>query len=219
LNASPDDALTVRIAGEPVALLGQRALYWPARKRLVIADLHLGKGDVFRRAGIAVPQGATRADLLRLSRLVATTGACELWIVGDVLHGPMSQAGWKDAWIRWRAEHAALDVAVLAGNHDRALQGDELGLRMLGETWAEGPFLFRHIPAVGPLGRHVIAGHVHPKVRVPGLPRHWPAFWLKPEMTVLPAFSEFTGGHVIRAGQNDGAVACVKGTVLSLRSG
>ncbi|WZB67678.1 metallophosphoesterase [Achromobacter xylosoxidans] len=87
---------------------------------MIIADLHLGKSHVFRRAGIAVPSGATRGDLDRLAALVARTAARELWIVGDLLHGPAAQAAWRDAWLEWRRQHAGLDVAVLAGNHDRA---------------------------------------------------------------------------------------------------
>ncbi|MEE7560223.1 phosphoesterase, partial [Xanthomonas sp. Kuri4-2] len=47
------------LAGETVELLGDRALYRPARRALLIADLHLGKADVFRRAGIGLPAGGT----------------------------------------------------------------------------------------------------------------------------------------------------------------
>ena len=43
-------ALRVSLGGEDVVLLGGRALYWPARARLLLADLHLGKADAFRRA-------------------------------------------------------------------------------------------------------------------------------------------------------------------------
>lgn len=60
------DALRLAIAGEPMLLLADRALYWPARQRLLIADLHLGKGTTFRSAGIAVPSGGTAHDLARL---------------------------------------------------------------------------------------------------------------------------------------------------------
>lgn len=211
-----DGALTITLAGEPMALLAARAMYWPARSRLIIADLHLGKSHVFRRAGIAVPRGATQDDLLRLSDLVAATGARQLWIVGDVLHGPASQAAWRDTWERWRQQHAALDVAVLIGNHDRALDGASLGLHQLGEAQEDGPFLFRHVPQADPQGRHVIAGHVHPKTRVPGIPRSWPAFWLRPAVTVLPAFSEFTGGYAVQAGQGDALVACIAGQTLPI---
>ncbi|WP_438859044.1 ligase-associated DNA damage response endonuclease PdeM [Achromobacter spanius] len=215
-DSAHDDTLAIRLAGEAVLLLGQRALYWPARARLVIADLHLGKSHVFRQAGIAVPRGATQADLDRLTQLVHDTRARELWVVGDVLHGPMSQAGWRQDWEAWRQAHAALDVAVLAGNHDRALEGAALGMRQLGEAYVDGPFVFRHLPQPDPQGRHVIAGHVHPKTRLPGVPRDWPAFWLRPGITVLPAFSAFTGGYAVSVEDSHALVACVEGSVVTL---
>lgn len=216
MPGSGDDALPIKLANEPVVLLGARALYWPARSRLIIADLHLGKSHVFRQAGIAVPRGATQDDLLRLTRLIDSTAARSLWVVGDVLHGPMAQAGWRDAWAQWRKLHADLDVAALTGNHDRALDGAALNLRQLGESLADGPFLFRHLPHADPHGLHVIAGHVHPKTRVPGVPRSWPAFWLREGITVLPAFSDFTGGHAVGAGDGSALVACVEGSALAV---
>lgn len=211
-----DGALGVMLGGERMVLLGERALLWPARSRLLIADLHLGKSHVFRRAGIAVPRGATDDDLQRLADLLARSAARELWIVGDVLHGPASQAAWRDGWLQWRRRHAGVDVAVLAGNHDRALDGAVLGMRELGDEQADGPFLFRHLPQADPQGRHVIAGHVHPKTRLPGVPRSWPAFWLRPGLTVLPAFSDFTGGHAVGREPGAGLVACVEGAVVPM---
>ncbi len=78
--------LELRIADEPMRLYADRALYWPARQRRLIADLHLGKSDIFRRAGIAAAHGGTAHDLARLGLLIAHSGARELWILGDVLH-------------------------------------------------------------------------------------------------------------------------------------
>lgn len=219
MPALPDGALPLELAGQAVLLLGERALYWPARRRLVIADLHLGKSHVFRRAGIAVPRGATQDDLQRLARLVAETAARELWIVGDVLHGPAAQAGWREAWGHWRRQHAGLDIAVLNGNHDRALARAALDVRQLGEVQDDGPFLFRHHPQADPQGRHVVAGHVHPKTSLPGVPRSWPVFWLRQGITVLPAFSDFTGGHVVDAEQGDALVLCVDGVALPVGFG
>ncbi|TFL15351.1 ligase-associated DNA damage response endonuclease PdeM [Pusillimonas caeni] len=216
----PDDGrLDVRMAGEPLVALAERALYWPARRRLVIADLHLGKEHVFRRAGIAVPHGVTQDDLQRLSQLLGSTGALSLWIVGDLLHGPSAPAGWKDAWRAWRQRHEAVDVAVLAGNHDRWLARAGLDVRLLGEVHSDGPFLFRHVPRQDPGGKHVIAGHVHPKARVSGLPRSWPVFWMKEGVTVLPAFSEFTGGHLVKTDAQSALLACVGGELVALPRG
>ena len=56
------EAFAFRMRGEPVHALADRALWWPARRRLVIADLHLGKGDAFRHAGIAVPRTESLKD-------------------------------------------------------------------------------------------------------------------------------------------------------------
>ena len=91
-------AVDLLIASEPMRLLADRALYWPARRRLLIADLHLGKGDILRAAGIAVPSGGTSHDLARLGVLLRATGASQLWVLGDFLHGPRQprvEAVWR----------------------------------------------------------------------------------------------------------------------------
>jgi metallophosphoesterase superfamily enzyme len=42
-------------------------------------------------------------------------------------------------------------------------------------------------------------------------------FWLRPRTTVLPAFSEFTGGCHVDAGARDGIVVCAAGTAAWIR--
>lgn len=199
-------------------LLADRALYWPARRRLFIADLHLGKGDAFRSAGIALPSGGTRHDLARIGAMVAATGARSLWVLGDFLHGQARERSWRDGWDAWRAQHAALAIGVLAGNHDRALSGLGLSLELLGDAVDDGPFSLRHAP--DPRARaHVLCGHLHPVARIDGLPRRWPAFWLGERTSVLPAFSRFTGGRTPDAREGGALVACVEGHLLALGPG
>lgn len=211
------DALDLVLAGEPVLMLADRALYWPARRRLLIADLHLGKGDILRAAGIAVPSGGTRSDLSRLDRLLCRTGARELWILGDFLHGgrhPEVERAWRDMC----AAHPALAVAVVAGNHDRALQPDALHVELVPGDVTDGPFRFRHHPADpgDAHGGHVVCGHVHPVVTLPGLPGRFPALLLEPGQTVLPAFSAFTGGcRVDEPGRQ--WIACARGELVAHR--
>lgn len=188
------DRLALSIAGEPMQLFADRALYWPARKRLLIADLHLGKGDVFRAAGIALPSGGTAHDLARLSRLIEASGAREVWVLGDLLHGATHHARWRDTWNQWRAEHTAIRFVALRGNHDRFRDAAALDIEALGDAESDAPYLLCHEPHAHP-SLHVIAGHLHPVVKLPGLPRRMPAFWLREGMTVLPAFSAFTGGY------------------------
>ena len=200
------EALALQLAGEPVWLLADRALYWPARRRLLVADLHLGKADTFRASGIAVPRGGTALDLRRLGALLDATGAQSLWVLGDMLHGRTDLASWRAAWNAFRAEHRGLAIAVVDGNHDRALASAGLDLERLGDAVQDGPFVLRHAPALDPRG-HVICGHVHPVLKLRGQPRT-PAFWLQPRCSVLPAFSAFTGGHPVRLQRGEGAVLC-----------
>lgn len=198
------------LAGEPMRLLADRALYWPARARLLIADLHLGKGDIMRAAGIAVPSGGTRHDLDRLHVLLDATGACELWVLGDFLHGrrhPRVEAEWRALL----AAHPGCVASVVAGNHDRALVADAAGVMHLPDDVRDGPFRFRHVPLEAPdpaLG-HVLCGHVHPVARLPGLPGRHPALALGPGQAILPAFSAFTGGWLLSDTQ--AWIACAQG--------
>ena len=49
-------ALPIELAGEPMLLHAQRALIWPRRATLLVADVHLGKSDLLRRHGPARAQ-------------------------------------------------------------------------------------------------------------------------------------------------------------------
>lgn len=203
------------LAGEPVHLLGDRALYRPAARALLIADLHLGKGDAFRRAGISVPGGGTAHDLQRLDALLAAREVEVLWILGDLLHGPAPRAHWLQAWLQWRARHPRLRIRVLRGNHDRALDARVLDAEDAGIERRDRPFLLRHDPRPH-AGAHVLCGHLHPLAALPGMRRRWPAFWLRGDMTVLPAFSAFTAGVVPAQKPGEQLVACVEGEAIAL---
>jgi len=209
-------SLPLSLAGEQMLLLADRALFWPAQKTVFIADLHLGKGHALRRGGVAVPRGGTRDDLQRLDRLIQATGARELCVLGDFLHGPVDRATWQEEWQRWRTRHASLDISVVAGNHDRRLlhHATDWGLLLHDEGVMRGPFELRHMPRAGT--RHVIAGHLHPRVRYPGLRGRWPAFLLRERLTLLPAFSLFTGGIEPPPAPGDRYVVCLDGLLAEM---
>ncbi|MBA0447172.1 ligase-associated DNA damage response endonuclease PdeM [Stenotrophomonas maltophilia] len=208
------DELPLLLAGESVVLAGMRALYWPARQALLIADLHLGKADVFRRAGIALPSGGTSEDLQRLQRILDLRACRELWILGDILHGPAHRAAWYQQWLGWRERNASLDVHVVRGNHDRQLPHAQLQVQ-IHEDVQLPPFLLRHEPTPD-AALHVIAGHLHPQIALVPLRRRFPAFWLRDRMTILPAFSAFTAGIVPVPARGEQMVACVESGLVEL---
>ncbi len=194
----------VEMAGERLWLGPQRALFWPRRRTLVIADPHFGKGGVFRRAGVAVPQGDTARDLARLGGVIALCAAERLVILGDMLHAPpRGDEPWLASFARWRCEHEALAVDVVRGNHDRQWQSPpEWRLHWHAGTLPEAPFRFSHEPREPdePCAHFTLAGHLHPVVRLGtrGDRLRLPALWVREHGAVAPAFGGFTGGHPVR---------------------
>jgi metallophosphoesterase superfamily enzyme len=55
--------------------LPQGALFWPARRALLVADLHLEKGSWFARLGQMLPPYDSMATLSDLTALAVSTGA------------------------------------------------------------------------------------------------------------------------------------------------
>ena len=193
-----------------------RALLWPAQRTVFIADLHMGKDEIFRRSGILIPQGTTETDLRRLQNIVEAHGVARVVLLGDFLHGASPQAPTHAGLFdRWRAAHSAVDFIVIAGNHDRRAARNEL----MGVQWEDrglrlGPFLCRHQPPSAADRGYVLCGHVHPMVRLEGPHRERarvPACWVQDHYVVLPSFGSFTGGADIEGGAG--------GTVFAFAAG
>lgn len=193
------NTLALSVAGESVELFAARALHWPARRTLIVADLHWGKAATFRAAQIPIPRGTTAADLGRLDTLLAATAATRLLILGDLLHAelPAEAEATAATLLTWRATHRALDMVLVRGNHD-ARPGallDDLGITVHEPPLAEGPFILTHQPAPSG-GGYNLAGHVHPSVELRGPARErlrLPCFRFGPSAGLLPAFGGFTG--------------------------
>jgi len=211
--------LPLTLVGEPVLLDAARALAWPREATLIVADLHLGKDQVLREAGLAMPSGAAAADLARLSELVERHAARRLVILGDLAHArTRAQATWISEFAAWRAARPQLEVGLLRGNHDRHVP-DWPGIDALADGSRLGPFVLRHEPADDPRG-HVLAGHLHPGIVLrerSGPAIRLPAFWLGPTRTVLPAFGRLTGLAPIEADADDRVIACAGDRLVEVR--
>jgi DNA ligase-associated metallophosphoesterase len=213
LSAEP----VVSLGGTELLLLGERAVFWPAQRALLIADLHLGKADVLRRAGILAPRGNTPADLDRLGRLIERHRPSTLWVLGDFLHGPLREAPWLDRWWQFRSDCAWLAIEVIAGNHDRALDAARLRISRHDGAVSLGGLLLCHEPPAIASDTPYLCGHLHPTLRLPGLSRRWPAFRLDSTGLLLPAFSLLTGGSPIDPRSGARCFACVEGQVVAIQ--
>ncbi|MCF4998041.1 ligase-associated DNA damage response endonuclease PdeM [Pseudomonas syringae] len=200
-------AYPVRLAGEDLWLLPEKALYWPAQQALMIADVHFGKAAAYRSLGQPVPQGTTSANVAVLDRLLERLPCRQLLFLGDFLHGPGSHAAQTlEILAQWRARHADLPMTLIRGNHDKRA-GDpptSLNIRVVPEPFLLGPFSLQHEPDPHP-ERHVLAGHVHPVYRLHGKGRQslrLPCFRLGEAISLLPAFGAFTGGYPVEKESN-----------------
>ncbi|MBC8075818.1 MAG: ligase-associated DNA damage response endonuclease PdeM [Chloroflexales bacterium] len=213
--------LTIELAGETVALLPERALFWPRRATLFVADAHWGKAASFRAAAIALPGGTTSDDLARLDRLLARTGAQRLVLLGDLFHARAAKATRTlDAIAAWRSRNAQLEIALVRGNHDRSA-GDPpaaLAITSHNEPLDDPPFALRHFPRES-AGGYTLAGHLHPGVVLAGAGRQrlrLPCFHLGPHMGVLPAFGSFTGSATMRRGDHDRVFVIADDEILAM---
>ena len=202
MNGQRQAHCVVELAGEQVWLLASKAVYWPARKMLVIADIHFGKAAAFRALGVPVPRGTTTQNLLALDTLLATYACEEIVFLGDFLHARAAHAAATvAAMLAWRARHRHVRLTVVRGNHD-AHAGDPaaaLGIGMVDEPHQVGKLSFCHHPDTVAPG-YVLAGHVHPvyHLRADGEGLRLPCFLLGRQRAILPSFGAFTGGHAVR---------------------
>ena len=193
---------SLTLEGETLWLLAEKAIYWPARQCLLIADAHFGKASAYRSLGQPVPQGTTSENLQRLDRLLSALPCAQMIFLGDFLHGPGSHAsGTLSALRAWRERNRAVNLTLIRGNHDKRA-GDppaDLGIEVVAEPLLMGPFALQHEPDAHP-SHHVLAGHVHPVYRLRGKGRQslrLPCFQIGSRISLLPAFGAFTGGYSV----------------------
>ena len=74
---------------ERLEFLPEKALWRPKGRELLIADLHLGKAEVFQAHGIPLPSDGDRGTLNPLLELCARVQPETLIILGDLVHGPL----------------------------------------------------------------------------------------------------------------------------------
>ncbi|WP_076068889.1 ligase-associated DNA damage response endonuclease PdeM [Sphingomonas montana] len=180
--------------GHDLMALPQGALFWPARRALLVADLHFEKASWFARFGQLLPPYDSIATLADLTALVAATGAVEIWCLGDSFH---DVAGCERLPAQARASLRALTEATrwvwITGNHDRQV-ADHCGGEVVDEVMVDG-LVLRH-EADPRERRPELSGHFHPKLRVTVRGRRIArrCFVATETKLILPAFGALTGG-------------------------
>jgi DNA ligase-associated metallophosphoesterase len=194
-------------------LLAERAVWDPAQRLLLVADLHLGKAETFQAHGIPLPSDGDAATLNALLALAHRWRPAELVVLGDLIHGRLGLTG------ELRQKLAALPallgcrLRLIGGNHERGSWLEGLAsepAQAFGTLWLS----HEPDPRAGFLN---LCGHEHPvavvgkggdRLRLPCF-----AYDATSERLVLPSFGTLTGGHPRPGGERLWLVA--EGTVLA----
>lgn len=189
-----DRMVRFSFCGHDLMALPQGALFWPARRALLVADLHLEKASWFARLGQMLPPYDSIATLNDLTALAASTNAEEIWCLGDSFH---DRHGCDRLPDRAREMLTALTGALrwtwITGNHDSGF-ADHCGGRIVEEAEVDG-LLLRHEAEPGE-ARPELSGHFHPKLRITQRGRQVSrrCFVATDRKIILPAFGSLTGG-------------------------
>ena len=191
---------------ERLEFLPEKALWRPKGRELLIADLHLGKAEVFQAHGIPLPSDGDRGTFNPLLDLCARVQPETLIILGDLVHGPLGLTETLRETLEALPDLAGCPITLVGGNHDRHCR--RLGLPQqpsyrLGHLWLS------HEPEHAPdflsdlscqQARLLnVCGHIHPvvslnsgsdRLRLPCF-----AYDAMEERLLIPAFGELTGGH------------------------
>lgn len=199
--------------GEILTARPTGTLWWPARRLLCVADLHLGKAErLARRGGAMLPPYELRDTLDRLHHEITTLEPDHIVALGDSFDDLAAAEALPDTA---RSDLTALASdrvwTWIAGNHDP--DPVDLPGQQMTELSLE-PLVFRHIAE--PHGNGEISGHFHPKARLAG--RRKPAFLIDGKRVVLPAFGTYTGGldctdPALGALMNADAIAVLTGRI------
>ncbi|WP_420143645.1 ligase-associated DNA damage response endonuclease PdeM [Sphingobium sp.] len=181
-------------AGHVFMALPEAALYWPAQRALLVADLHFEKASWYARFGQFLPPHDSHATLDVIETLVARTGAQAVWCLGDSFHDADGAARLDDgARRRLFSLTEKMDWVWITGNHDVAVTHMPGG-RRVAQAQVEGIWL-RH-EAEANESAPEISGHFHPKLRLSLRGRHVSrrCFVGSATKLILPALGALTGG-------------------------
>ncbi|MFY7695547.1 MAG: metallophosphoesterase, partial [Cyanobium sp.] len=113
--------------GHVLELLAQRAVWDPERKLLFVADLHLGKAEVFQGFGVPLPSDGDGATLNPLLGLVHELQPREVMVLGDLIHSRLGLTADLRQKIAALPALMKCPLRLIGGNHERGSWLEGLG--------------------------------------------------------------------------------------------
>jgi DNA ligase-associated metallophosphoesterase len=218
-NSLCADTLPLKIQGEELLLLSEKAIYWKKQKSLLIADLHIGKVTHFRNNNIPIPQVAADENFDKLEKLLIQYKPQTVLFLGDLFHSFYNKE-W-DKLIFALAKFPKIRFELITGNHDilKEEHYKSAGITCIREKIIE-KFILTHHPEEHE-GFYNLCGHIHPGVRMRGSARQYmklPCFYFGAQQGILPAFGSFTGTAALKIQNDDQVFAVFNDQILQLNT-
>lgn len=200
------DTLDLCFGDEHFVLHKDKAMYWQEEDCLLLADIHAGKAEHFRKHGIPISTDSLLQDLNRIESLLDFFETRKMVVLGDLFHSlPNAENAFVAHWI----SEQNIDFLLVAGNHDRYSSTDH-SLKST-ERLSVRKLILSHEAEEGKEGEFRISGHLHPSFRLKGKARqslHFPCFYMSNKSLILPAFGRLTGSHCLSKGAKDHITLC-----------
>lgn len=189
--------IEIEIGQETFILLPEKALLRKATNDLIIADVHLGKGTHFNKAGMPIPIASAQQDIQNLALLVHKYSPSTVIFLGDLFHSTINSE-W-DVFISFLNLHQAIQFILVKGNHDIIPEKYYKHAHFKVENNLEyESFILSHEPIVH--DKFVICGHLHPGIKMKGKAKQsftLPCFYKTAQQLVIPAFGQLTGLFIL----------------------
>ncbi len=195
----------------------RKVLFDVEKKRLILADLHIGKSAHFRKSGHSLPSYGLDSDLKRFQEILEEYQPNEVLILGDLFHSDHNEEFLK--WNHILKKHSKINFILVVGNHDRwsLNKNRDQKMELISELDEQG-VLYTHEP-IDKGNKINFCGHLHPGVLLLGEGRQrikLSCFWLSKTQLILPAFSELTGLHIIKPTIEDRVFTTIDDKVIEL---
>jgi len=189
--------MEIQLLKDKIVLLPQKAIWLKQKKTVLMADLHFGKINHFRRAGIPVPARANDKNAENLIAVLQETKPERIIFLGDLFHSHYNEDWEVVGQIRKHFSECSFELVL--GNHDilSEVQYTRYNMKFYLNELREDDFLLTHEPLEEvPEGVYNLCGHIHPGVNLRGAGKQsitLPCFYFGKHQAILPAFGSFTG--------------------------
>ena len=189
--------MDIKLLNQNFELHPTGAMYWKEEDALLIADVHIGKVQHFRKSGIAVPVRKKLENFEKLDLLIKNYSPAKVYFLGDLFHSDKN-IEW-DYFFEWLKQNEQ-EFHLIIGNHDKTgLRSLPVSKLILHDELIIGDFLLTHEPTTRENFVN-FCGHIHPGILLRGKGKSGmkiPCFAQQKNQLVLPAFGAFTGLYIL----------------------